>query len=67
MTSFTDAAGSPPIAPFRIHYVDPPRDFSGVPIPDRDPGRPVVAALATVTTLVALAIAVVVIALVLSS
>jgi hypothetical protein len=66
MTTFTDAAASPPIAPFRIHYVDAPRDFSGIPLAER-PRRPVVAALATVSTLVALAIVVVAIALVISS
>jgi len=32
MTTFTDAAASPPIAPFRVHYVDSPRDFSSVPL-----------------------------------
>lgn len=64
MTTFTDAAASPPIAAFRIHYVDAPRDFSGIPL--AEPGRPVVAALATISTLVALAIIVVVIALIVS-
>jgi hypothetical protein len=66
MTSFTDAAASPPIAPFRIHYVDAPRDFSGIPLAEK-PGRPVVAALATISTLIALAIVVVVLALIASS
>jgi hypothetical protein len=66
MTTFTDAAAIPPIAPFRIHFVDAPRDFSGVRLAER-PGRPVVGALVTVSTLVALAILLVVIALALSS
>ena len=66
MTTFTDAAGSPPIAPFRIHYVDPPRDFTSVPLAERR-GRPVTAALLTVATLVALAIVVVAAAMVASS
>ena len=50
MTTFTDAAASPPIAPFRVHYVDAPRDFSSVPV--TDDSRPVVAAL-LVTAVVA--------------
>ena len=66
MTTFADSAGSPPIAPFRIHYVDAPSDFTSVPLADR-PGRPVVAALVTSATLVALAIVAVAIALVVAS
>ena len=65
MTTFSDFAASPPIAPFRIHYVDTARDFSGVPLPD-EPGRPVVAALVTVATLVTLAVVAVAIAVIMS-
>jgi hypothetical protein len=66
MTAFTDAAGSPPIAPFRIHYLDAPSDFTSVPLTD-GPGRPVTAALVTSATLVALAIVVVALVLLVSS
>jgi len=65
MTTFSGFAGSPPIAPFRIHYVDPARDFTSVPLPEGS-GRPVVAALVTVALLVALAMIAVAIAVIVS-
>ena len=64
MTTFTDAAASPPIAPFRVHYVDSPRDFSSVPLKD-ETSRPVVAAL-VVAAVVAAAIGAIFAALMLS-
>ena len=64
MTTFTDAAASPPIAPFRVHYVDSPRDFSSVPL-KVETSRPVVAAL-VVAAVVAAAIGAIVAAVMLS-
>jgi len=52
MTTFTDAAASPPIAPFRVHYLDSPRDFSSVPL-KHETARPVVAALVVVVVVAA--------------
>ena len=66
MTTFTDAAGSPPTASFRIHYLDAPSDFTSVALTD-GPGRPVIAALVTSATLVALAMIAAVVAFVVSS
>jgi hypothetical protein len=65
MTTFTDAFASPPIAPFRIHYVDPPTDFTSVRVPE-EPGRPVAAALATVALVLAVAIVAAVVAVLVS-
>jgi hypothetical protein len=64
MTTFPDAAASPPIAPFRIHYVDSPRDFTSIPL--EPASRPVVAAL-VVAALVAAAIGTIFAALILSA
>ena len=64
MTSFPDAAASPPIAPFRIHYVDSPRDFTSIPL--EPVSRPVVAAL-LVVAVVAAAMGTILAALILSA
>jgi hypothetical protein len=64
MTTFPDAAASPPIAPFRIHYVDSPRDFTSVPVDASS--RPVVAAL-VVAAILASAIGAIFAALILSA
>jgi len=52
MTPFIDAAASPPIAPFRVHYVDSPRHYTVVPLPE-ERSRPVVAALVVAAVLTA--------------
>jgi len=64
MNMFTDAAASPPIAPFRIHYVDSPRDYTSVPL--EPASRHVVAAL-VVAAVVAAAIGTIFAALILSA